>query len=226
MKLSIRPAIRRFLSDFFDRFFAGSLKIQLRIKAQQEAADYIYKYLSDKPYIESSSHNCEILSIGLNAVTIEGLYMELGVWKGGTINHIAKTATIVYGFDSFEGLPGYWTPQYKDGFFKLKQIPKVRDNVILTKGWFKDTLPGFVRTHKANIAFVHLDADMYLSTKTFFDVCGHMITNGTVIVFNEYFGFPFWQENEHKAFQEWLTESGMKYEYLCYGDSMVAVKIK
>ena len=48
-----------------------------------------------------------------------------------------------------------------------------------------------------------------------------------MIVFDEYFNYPNWQEHEYKAFQEYIGEEGRSYEYLAYcarGGS-VAVRI-
>jgi hypothetical protein len=45
------------------------------------------------------------------------LWLEFGVYSGTTINYISKyTTEHVYGFDSFEGLPEAWRPQYEKGY--------------------------------------------------------------------------------------------------------------
>jgi len=48
-----------------------------------------------------------------------------------------------------------------------------------------------------------------------------------VIVFNEYFNYPGWQEGEYKAFQEFISDTGLSYEYIGYNHlhEQVAVKI-
>ena len=46
-------------------------------------------------------------------------------------------------------------------------LPPVRGNVRLTKGFFENTLPGFVAQHPgAKIALLHIDCDLYSSTVT------------------------------------------------------------
>jgi hypothetical protein len=92
----------------------------------------------------------------------------------------------------------------------------VPGNVALYKGWFDQTLPMFVPQHDAAAAFLHIDADLYSSTKTILDVfhAAKKIIAGTVIVFDEYFNYPGWQEHEYKAWKEFVAASGVKFEYL------------
>src|SRR5450631_2069107 len=49
----------------------------------------------------------------------EGLILEFGVYSGRTINHMAAlTQEKLFGFDSFEGLPEDWRPDFKKEAFK------------------------------------------------------------------------------------------------------------
>ena len=47
------------------------------------------------------------------------------------------------------------------------------------------------------------------------------------IVFDEYFNYPDWENGEFKAFQEFISESGLKYNYISYNRNhqQCAVKI-
>ena len=67
-----------------------------------------------------------------------------------------------YGFDSFEGLPEAWTLGAKAGAFSIGgNLPPVRGNVRLTKGFFEQTLPDFVAQHRGEtIALLHVDCDL------------------------------------------------------------------
>jgi hypothetical protein len=49
---------------------------------------------------------------------------------------------------------------------------------------------------------------------------------GTIIVFDEYFNYPNWEEHEYKAFQEFIGESGLGYRYLGFARQQVAVRIE
>ena len=74
---------------------------------------------------------------------------------------------------------------------------------------------------------MHMDADLYSSTKTVFDILGDRVVPGTVIVFDEFFNYPGWREGEYKAFQEFVATRRLEFTYIgyCRYDEQVAVKI-
>lgn len=166
----------------------------------------------------------------LSMVEIDGLYLEFGVYSGKTINHAAKLKPDhqMYGFDSFEGLPDTWRTGFYKEKFATDIIPEVRENVELVIGWFDETLPDFVAQHTEPCAYIHVDCDLYSSTKTVFKYLKDRIIPGTVIVFDEYFNYPSWEEHEFKAFQEFVHENSIEYEYIGYIPDweQVAVRIK
>lgn len=195
--------------------------------AALQTADYIIENMNNIAMFENTF---SLLNYGLSQIEFPGLIMEFGVYSGKTINHIAgqvKT-NIVYGFDSFEGLPEDWRSGYVKGSFRKDNLPEVKENVHLIKGWFKDTLPGFMEEHKEVCSFVHIDCDLYSSTKDVFQALEGRIIPGTVIVFDEYFNYPGWQNHEYKAFKEFIEKSGLGYDYIGYVHvkEQVGVKIK
>jgi hypothetical protein len=97
--------------------------------------------------------------------------------------------------------------------------------VNLYKGWFNETLPRWAQENPGPIAFMHLDADIYSSTKCVFDILGDRIVPGTVLQFDEYFNYPGWQKGEYKAFNEFVEAHQVKFEYLGYAKNQVAVRI-
>lgn len=174
-------------------------------------------YSLHMPRVKKFHHRNELLTDAVRRMTVEGMILEFGVHKAGTINHVAgQVNQRVYGFDVFyTGLPEEWRPgTAPKGAFALKELPEVRDNVELVVGLFEDTLPGFVDTHPGPVALLHVDCDLYSSTRTIFRYLGHKIVKGTVIVFDEYFNYPGWQNHEHKAFAEFIAWSRLKYEYV------------
>ena len=172
----------------------------------------------------------EILKYSVENSKNDGLFLEFGVFQGNTINIISsmKPNQIVYGFDSFEGLSENWRTGFDKGSFNLNGIiPKVNPNVELIKGWFDDSLPKFLQTHKAPCSFIHIDCDLYSSTKTVLSLLKNQIVSGTILLFDEYFNYPSWQENEHKAFMEFVQYNDIEFEYIAYSmHEQVAVKIK
>jgi len=200
----------------------------LQRRATESTARHVEERMRD---IDSVCSNLELLAMALKSAELDQqkLVCEFGVYSGRTINHIASlTEHPVYGFDSFEGLPERWRDGFGKGRFSVTSLPRVRPNVVLIKGWFDKTLPLFTKEHSEPIGFLHIDCDLYSSTKTIFDVLGHRIHPGCVIVFDEYFNFPGWEDGEYRAFQEFIMSARLAYEYVGYNrlHEQVAVKIK
>jgi len=160
---------------------------------------------------------------GLDECTVDGLIMEFGVFQGESINYIAKKRPLdrIYGFDSFEGLPETWNQNYQKGAFKTT-LPKVNYNVELITGYFEDTLPGFLETHHKPARFIHLDADLYSSTKYVLEkmVESKRLINGTIVQFDEFIRYPESMLNgEAKAFFETIDKHDLKFKYIGYSTS-------
>jgi hypothetical protein len=45
---------------------------------------------------------------------------------------------------------------------------------------------------------------------------GSRLQPGAIVLFDEYYNFPRWQQHEFKAFQEFVEKSGVEYEYIGY----------
>ena len=126
-------------------------------------------------------------------------------------------------------LPEDWagTSSMKGKFSRAGKLPSVPSSVTLHKGWFDSTIPPFASQNPDKIAFLHVDCDIYSSTKCIFDQLGDRLQVGSVILFDEYFNYPNWQEHEFKAFQELVAATGLEYEYLgyCIRSPQAAVRI-
>lgn len=178
----------------------------------------------------SSSITRDIFYHSLELTPSTGLLMEFGVWSGSTINRIADhvgPSRTVHGFDSFEGLPEDWTDSYRKGTFNLHgKLPSVRANVELHVGWFSDTLPKFMETSKDTVSFLHIDCDLYSSTKTIFDNVGDRLVPGSIILFDEYFNYFGWQDHEHRAFEELIQNKSLQFKYIAYNTSEYNVAVQ
>ena len=146
------------------------------------------------------------------------LWLEFGVADGNSINYISQfTNGNVYGFDSFEGLPEKWRDGYDKGAFSRNGLlPTVNSNIQLIKGWFNETLKGFIDSHNKKISFMHLDADLYSSTKYILDTVKGHIDKDCVIVFDELINYPGFDgdNGELKAFYEFITENDVQYTWI------------
>lgn len=146
----------------------------------------------------------------------EGLWLEFGVCSGRTINLISKcTNTKVYGFDSFYGLPEDWGNHQKKGSYgRSGNLPNVNDNVELIDGLFEDTLDSFLKKYEGAVAYLHLDVDLYSSTKFVLNKLSDRIVKGTVISFDEIYNYPEYADHEIKAWVEFCNEHAVSSEWM------------
>lgn len=153
-----------------------------------------------------------------------GHICEFGVFKGSTINLIAEhfPSCIIHGFDSFEGLPENWiltneeltqkNIKHKKGTFSVNKLPNVKNNVILHKGFFEESLPIWHKHQPSNffISLLHIDCDLYSSSKFVLNFLNLNIKKDTIIVFDDFYRwdnpklYEFWEEGEYKALKEWI----------------------
>jgi len=159
-----------------------------------------------------------------------GIIAEFGVYKGESINFFAKKCpnARLFGFDSFQGLEENWYGYsvLKGHFNVNKARPKVERNVKLIEGWFKDTLPNFINElGQEQILILHMDADTYSPTKYVLNSVIKNLSSGSILIFDEYFGYPNYERHEMKAFQEIVITYGIKYKYIAYTNAQVAVVI-
>jgi hypothetical protein len=197
------------------------------LRALQRSVDYIERTMADALGFESQR---ELVDFALGVVEAEGHYLEFGVFTGGTIRFIAKRARgrMVHGFDSFRGLPTAWSGfSLAERVFDMRgRLPRVPANVELHPGWFEESLPRWLAAHPGPVAFIHIDCDLYSSTRVVLALLAERLAPGTVIVFDEYLNYPNWEQHEFKAFQEFVAEHGLRYRYLAFARQQVAVRIE
>ena len=178
----------------------------------------------------------------VNNTIDKGIILEFGVGDlAGSIEWFPKyyPNVPVYGFDSFEGLPEAWdlgAHVIPKGHFSTNGVvPKSEfKEISFVKGLFNDTLPEFLTTHKdEKIKIIHLDADLYSSTKYVLDQIYDHLSIGTIILFDELTHFPEHPEyvhnrqHEYKAFKE-FCEKYPKFDFEVLGRTticQVAMKV-
>ena len=113
------------------------------------------------------------------------------------------------------------------GHFDLGgNLPKVEKNVKLIKGWYKDTVESFVTEMGHNsIAMLHLDSDTYESTKFILENLSRLLTSGSILVFDEFFGIIGWKNHEYRAWSEFSKATNIKYKYVAFTNVQVAIQI-
>jgi hypothetical protein len=170
------------------------------------------------PNLGESENRHHVLTKVMDKGVPHGLWLEFGVATGKTINLISNyTTKMVYGFDSFEGLPERWRDGFEKGAFNRNgEFPEVNDNVVLIKGLFSDTLAPFLKEQNKKITFMHIDCDLYSSTKTILEETFPYLEKECILVFDELVNYPGFdgETGELKAFYEFVTENKVEYEWI------------
>ena len=130
---------------------------------------------------------------------IEGNIAEVGTYKGGSAKLICEAKRSndnFYIFDTFEGLPNQLNVvdsiQFKNGDFEatlesVKEYLNGYENVHIYKGLFPNT--GKVIKNK-KFSFVHLDVDLYKSTKECIKFFYPRMSKGGIILSHDYITSP------------------------------------
>jgi len=155
--------------------------------------------------------------------------LEFGVWEGSSIRGVRKALGPeykIYGFDSFEGLPEDWLDGtgkrvgsgWKGRFSTEGAVPNI-NGIKWMKGWFTDTIPEYLKEAET-IGLLHVDCDLYSSTKDVLWGLNELIKKDTIIAFDEWFYNHDSKYNDHeqKAFYEWVKEFNRKFEFIDYTD--------
>ena len=198
-----------------------------------EGREFVTQYLLKAKPVDSDA---DLLRFASDQVQLKGAYLELGVTTGKTINFIAalNSHQTIYGFDSFLGNPEDYEKDghsYLRGTFGLKnpdQLPPVLSNVRLIKGPFDESIPYYVEKILNNqpIAFLHVDCDLYSSTHTALEVLAPYIQPGTIIVFDDFYGYARYEHFEYKALMEFLATTGYGIEYIAYNTMFEGVAVR
>lgn len=204
-------------------------------------------------FLDHEDNMTDMFNVSLNHLKqnyelIDGHILEFGVFDANSINKMAALwpDRHLYGFDSFEGLPEDWdlgSKVYKKmGKWHLKgNLPNVADNITLVKGFFDDTLPAWWEKNRGQIGLLHVDCDLYSSTKTVLSTLNDGIVPGTIIRFDDLIDFrefenysgkgshisqyTTWREHEWRAFEEWLSVFDRKVQPLYRGWFQWAVAV-
>jgi O-methyltransferase len=139
---------------------------------------------------------------------VEGDLIECGVFRGGSLAEIGRMAQRlapskrVFGADTFEGHP-FDSPEdvppdnqlvHRKGLFAGNNFDRVGamlkenelTNTSLLKGMVGDTLPTL---GERKFCFVHLDMDLYVSTKQALEYLEPRLVSGGVMVLDDYGGY-------------------------------------
>lgn len=152
-----------------------------------------------------------------------------GVFKSTNILAAINAGNVVYGLDTFSGLPASWKRKDADVFPSGTFAPTgqrnqdridhnqppfpIADNVVLIAGNFSDTMPHLAQCLKKSenspIALINVDCDLYESCRDALEPLLPLIQEGTVIHFDEFYNYSGFENGEFLIYQE-LVAMGFK----------------
>lgn len=166
----------------------------------------------------------DVLAYCLEMVSKFSTAVEFGVGMGTSTEFIGQFCRVI-GFDSFEGLPTDWRPDFGKGHFAQQNVPTI-PNAELVVGQFVDTVPKY--EWPEDVALIHFDADLYHSTRLALHHTDQLIKPGVILVFDEFHGFDddfdkgSFETGEQRAFFEYAARVGLHFEVIGWGREQMA----
>jgi predicted O-methyltransferase YrrM len=185
-----------------------------------------------EPNLSDPDHSYwEYLKYCIKQATSDGIWLEFGVGSGKSISFMAQNNpnAKIFGFDSFYGLPEDWVYSdkkvYKKESYSRNGIAPKLDfkNIELVIGPFEQTLPGFCEKIHKPASLIHIDCDLYSSTKSVLDTLhsASMLKKGTIVLFDEFYNYQNFEDYEYKAFVDFVSETKINYEWIAHTESFV-----
>ena len=139
------------------------------------------------------------------------LYLEFGVASGKSIKYWAERLkaedALLFGFDTFEGLPEAWGLLQKGHFSTGGKLPCIDcPNVNYVRGLFQETLPMFVLPEHDTL-IINVDCDIYSAAAFVLNSLGPHMRPGTLLYFDEFSD----RTHELKAYKDFLNLSGKQF---------------
>jgi O-methyltransferase len=177
---------------------------------KSEAFELVCKIKKETSMLLTFVEAVQIYNSVRNSAKIIGDLAEVGVFKGGSAKLIceAKGNRTLHLFDTFEGLPELSKLDAKEQFYKKKYSCPIDDvksylkqypNVHFLKGLFPETANPVTNT---KFCFVHLDVDLYESTKNCISFFYSRMTKGGIIISHDY----AYAKGVHVAFDEFFKD--------------------
>jgi O-methyltransferase len=150
---------------------------------------------------------------------LPGDFAECGVYKGGSAYLIAATLADsgiknerqLHLFDTFEGMPSTANDDpsgIKEGRFGDTSLAAVQE--YLKEFPFVRFHPGYIPltlepVRESRFAFVHIDVDLYQTTRDCLEFFYERMVPGGVMIFDDY-GWAIFKDSEKRAVDEFLAD--------------------
>ena len=200
----------------------------LHQRSVEKSTDYIENYLSEVLIFPSRE---SLWKYAVSLIEEKSRIVELGVYKGYSINHLADYSNLknidVWGFDTFEGLTESWfgTSFYSKSYSNKGLLPKTRSNVTLKKGDILNTLPKFLKGNERKISLIHFDLDTRNITFSALNILNSAIKDSTLIIFDEYHGFPSFENGEKAAWKDFAHKEKLSWKYLAFSNQQALIEV-
>ena len=201
----------------------------VEIKAKLSSAEFVTKNLEGALLFSNRASIQEYAAD--EALARKGIVLEMGVFDGGSINRMSKkiwridASRKIYGLDSFMGLEQSWSSTDHYRSFDVGGVPPkgIDSRVQLIHGRVEEVLEKFLENEKPEFSLIHFDMDLYGPTRFALEKIIPFLKPGTLILFDELYGYPGWEYGEFKALNELLPES--RYRYLAFGPIQALIEI-
>jgi predicted O-methyltransferase YrrM len=178
-------------------------------KARQSDLDFIARVRRERKLLLSDHEAFQIMMTVRRTARIHGDIAEVGAYQGASAKLIAHAAhnKSIHLFDTFEGLPSLLDidrSAFHDGQF-VADVSDVSEylsffpSITLYKGIFPETAGPIV---SKKFSFVHLDVDLYQSTKDSLEFFYPRMQKGGVIISHDYMTAP----GVRKAVDEFMAD--------------------
>lgn len=164
---------------------------------RRERLRFIASVRNETKLLLSDHEAYQILSLAYQTEKIPGAIAEVGVYRGASAKLIAHAAgkRPVYLFDTFDGLPpleeidrvAFSDGQYGASMEEVSAYLSAYPNATLIKGVFPQTAQNI---ENQQFSFVHLDVDLYKSTKEALEFFYPRMSKGGVIISHDYMTAP------------------------------------
>ena len=146
--------------------------------------------------------------------SVPGHIMEFGVWKGHSTRAIRDAwwrgafwsprqwSKRIYACDSFAGLPENYEHLAAGTF--ATPIPRLT-GIRIVQGFFEESLTAELAAEVGRVSLVHVDVDLYSAAKTVLNWVAPLLSDGALLVFDEFGGED---PAEERALDEWLEATG------------------
>ena len=110
---------------------------------------------------------------------------------------------------------GDWREGYPKGTYTTNgNIPKTNPNAAVSNDLFNLTVPGTLKFHSKKISFIHMDCDLYSSTKYALIESRPYLDEGCIIVFGAFLNYAGYDGDNGalRAFYEFVRRYEVEFE--------------